>query len=144
MTHDELCKIGAKFLKSIGCSIIAIEPSSMCNEKPDVIGWNGATSFLLEAKISRSDFLRDKKKPFRINSAFGMGDIRLYIAPEGLVKFEELSERWGLVEVNKSGGINSVQGFPSWNRHTHTGNKRNENLILLSLLRKKYDAPTDA
>src|SRR5690606_27391155 len=69
-------------------------------EIPDVIGFRDDGSFVLEAKTSRSDFLCDRKKPFRINPKEGLGDWRFYIAPEGLIKTNELPPMWGLIEVN--------------------------------------------
>jgi len=101
-THSELCDIGEKYLrKTIGCKVTAKEIKSMINEEPDVIGFKSCHSFLLEAKTSKSDFLADKKKPFRINSQEGIGDFRYYICEKGLIKIEDLPPKWGLIYVNQ-------------------------------------------
>ena len=59
--------------------------------------------FLLEAKASRSDYLKDKNKLFRQMPELGMGDWRFYIAPRGLICKDELPVNWGLIEVNEKG-----------------------------------------
>ncbi len=70
-------------------------------ELPDVIGWmvNG-TSWLIEVKTSRSDFLVDRKKAFRKEPSLGLGNFRWYATPPGLVKPEEMPLGWGLLEVH--------------------------------------------
>jgi hypothetical protein len=79
-------------------------------EIPDAIGFSlshwesGAT--VIEVKVSRSDFLADRKKPHR--QAGGMGRWRYYMAPVGLIALGELPAGWGLIEVTP-GGICRVQ-----------------------------------
>jgi hypothetical protein len=98
--HAELCKQGKKWLeKTIGArlAISELRCLSKWGEIPDVIGWKSGYSLLIEAKTSRSDFKADSKKKFRINQEYGMGNYRLYLCPEGLIKPEELPENWGLL-----------------------------------------------
>lgn len=66
-------------------------------ERVDAILFNSTSSFLIETKISRADFKADAKKSFRQNG--GVGRYRYYACPEGLIKPEELPEKWGLIYV---------------------------------------------
>lgn len=74
---------------------------------PDAIGFRAGVhkeaSVVVEVKVSRSDFLADQKKPHRVEPATGMGVYRYYMAPEGLIKVEELPMLWGLIEVTAKG-----------------------------------------
>ena len=109
--HRKLCLVGERFLKrpnsanGHGCHFALVEPSGY-GENPDVIGFrHGCSSdcgtVLLEVKVSRSDFLRDKTKPHRINPASGIGRWRYYVCPTGLIKPNELPPKWGLIYVNE-------------------------------------------
>lgn len=123
-THRELCEIGSRFLKrpesanGHGCHFTVIEPTCY-GENPDVFGVRhglhsaSVGTFLLEAKTSRSDFLADRSKPHRINPEIGMGKYRYYICPTGLIKPEELPEKWGLIYVNDRGNCKVVAGVLS-------------------------------
>lgn len=68
-----------------------------CPERCDAVLFCSSYSYMIETKISRSDFLADFKKPHRING--GIGNYRYYACPEGLIKPEELPEKWGLIYV---------------------------------------------
>lgn len=91
LTHADLVEIGAKWLWGKGCRVILKELST-AYKIPDVLGFGGMGSFLLEAKCSRSDFFADKKKIFRQSPHLGVGNFRSYICPKGLIKPEELPE----------------------------------------------------
>jgi hypothetical protein len=68
---------------------------------PDAIGWKRAShSVLVECKISRADFLADRAKPFRQKSDLGVGSERFYLVPRNLVRPEEVSGGWGLLEYH--------------------------------------------
>ena len=54
---------------------------------------------MIETKITRYDFLADKNKKFRKDPSLGIGKYRYYACPKGLIKIEELPEKWGLIEV---------------------------------------------
>ncbi|MCL2311712.1 MAG: hypothetical protein FWC41_04380 [Firmicutes bacterium] len=70
-------------------------------ESPDVFGFGGARTQLLEIKISHSDFLADKKKMWRINPENGLGELRSYLCMEGVISLKELPESWGLIYCNE-------------------------------------------
>ncbi|OCY53720.1 adenylosuccinate synthase [Acinetobacter pittii] len=124
LTHRQLCEIGARFLKrpesanGHGCHFTIIEPSCY-GENPDVFGVrhgihsHGIGTFLLEAKISRADFLADRSKPHRLNPELGMGKYRYYICPTGLIKTEELPKKWGLIYVSEKGICKVIAGVLS-------------------------------
>lgn len=137
--HKRLCEIGEKFLKrplsanGHGCHF-AIREAMCYGESPDVFGirHGQGDSFdtgtvIIEVKVSRSDFLADKKKPFRLNPDKGMGKWRYYMCPEGLIQPAELPPRWGLLYVNKRGHVKPVWGAINLQKETYTdyhGNKR--------------------
>jgi hypothetical protein len=100
VTHADLVVRATKWLKNtIGCGFVLTELSTASMETPDAIGWTSVTSYLVECKTSRSDFLADRKKLFRAYPEQGMGVYRYYMTPPGLVNPEELPSRWGLLWV---------------------------------------------
>jgi len=115
VTHTELVKHAERWLRNgfkvlptyhkkphkHRCGVVLANHCAATFEMPDAIGWFlcGGFSCLVECKVSRSDFLADKRKPFRVNSAIGMGMFRYYMTTPGIIKVEEVPERWGLVEV---------------------------------------------
>lgn len=106
-THRELVEIGYKWVIK-KCGFAFKELTVAHDEIPDVLGFNSNGTFLLEAKVSRADFLVDRKKSFRIFSEKGIGDWRFFIVPKGLVKIEELPQNWGLIEVSEKGKATCV------------------------------------
>lgn len=64
---------------------------------------------MIEVKVTRSDFLADRKKPHR-QGGKGMGSWRYYMAPEGLISVGELPDGWGLIEVNRRGHCKVLAG----------------------------------
>lgn len=60
----------------------------------------GLTIEIFEVKVSRSDWLRELKKPDKAAPALALGDYFSVVAPAGCVKPDELPERWGLIEVH--------------------------------------------
>lgn len=131
--HRQLCEIGAKFLKRSasknghGCHFTIIEPA-VYGENPDVFGVRhgnisermiGNTRYVcghdvgtvvLEAKTSRSDFLRDKVKKHKATEELGLGRWRYYICPENLIKIEDLPPKYGLLWVTKGGQVKIMAG----------------------------------
>jgi len=71
-------------------------------ERADVIGFTARGSWLLEVKVSRADFMRDRSKPHR-SDGNGMGTHRLFVAPVGTIKPVELPSNWGLLEPRGRG-----------------------------------------
>lgn len=100
-THSQLVEIAYKWVLKNGSVGFAFkELKSLDAEIPDVIGFGSWESVLIEVKVSRSDFLADKKKPHR---AKGMGNWRFYCCPKGMIKAAELPEKWGLIYVDEKG-----------------------------------------
>ena len=109
MKHRDLCKAGARFMKKHGIKAWEKPTYVVCElevygESPDVFGFGGGLPQLIEVKTSRSDFLADKKKSWRINPERGLGELRSYLCPEGLISVDELPENWGLIYINEESG----------------------------------------
>lgn len=105
VSHAELVEAAAKWLVRQGCVLVVTEAAGgwyMTGESPDAIGWKpDGKSILVEAKATRSDFLSDGKKKWRLGGA-AMGALRYYIAPKDLIAKEELPAGWGLLEVGRN------------------------------------------
>ncbi|WP_422101982.1 adenylosuccinate synthase [Vreelandella sp.] len=123
-THAELCAIAVKWLKrpnsnnGHGCHVAVSEVrSGWTGEIPDAIGFRQSGyapsdgSVVVEVKVSRSDFLADRKKPHRIEG--GLGNWRYFMCPEGMIQPDELPEGWGLLWINKRGHVKPKAGFAS-------------------------------
>ncbi|WP_313374311.1 hypothetical protein [Chishuiella sp.] len=143
MKHSELVEIAYKWVLK-RCGVAFKEITCQNKEIPDVIGFRSDYSFLIEAKTSKSDFLVDKKKSFRINPSEGVGDFRFFIAVEGLLKIEDLPKDWGLIEVNEKGKVvkeyNPFGGgnmYGSWFKVPK--NREAETNIMYSALRRNFD-----
>lgn len=102
VTHKNLVDIGYKWALA-RCGFAFKELRTTHDEVPDILGFNSNGTFLLEVKISRTDFLADRKKVFRIFAERGIGDWRFFVVPKGLVTIDELPDNWGLIEVNDKG-----------------------------------------
>lgn len=104
MTHKELVELSYKWVLkrgSCGCAFKELYSGATNGEYPDVIGFGGyGHSVLVECKTSRSDFLSDRKKRFRLSPELGMGKYRYMCCESGLIKVEELPSRWGLLYVH--------------------------------------------
>ena len=110
-THSELVdKAHTWVLNNTSCGIAFKEiGTASSREQPDVIGFgSGGHSVLIEVKVSRADFLRDKKKSFRKVPSKGMGTQRFYMCPEGIIKEADLPRGWGLIYVYSSGKARAV------------------------------------
>ena len=134
MTHKDIVNRSAQWLRGTKkMSVVVSELTTRVSETPDVIGWcsgeMSAQSILIECKASRSDFLSDRKKWFRRRYEEGMGDLRYYAAPAGLLKPEELPEGWGLLEVDRFVRVKKEAArLPA--------NKGRECVLLVSALRR--------
>ena len=114
MTHRELCIKAAKYLRNKGIQpfhkcVYAVCELERVGESPDAFGFGGSTSQMIEVKISRSDFLSDKKKYWRKFPYYGLGRFRSYMCPEGLIKETELPEKWGLLYISEKGKIIKIK-----------------------------------
>ncbi|WP_178124445.1 hypothetical protein [Spartinivicinus ruber] len=114
--HTELCQIAKRWLlNTVGCSFAFSElrARAFTSEEPDAIGWkqSGSESYLIEVKVSRSNFHADKKKFFRLNPEFGVGRFRYFMTPPKLLTVDDLPPGWGLLEVQGKKQIKVVHGF---------------------------------
>jgi len=101
MTHAKLVLMAVEWLRRYRCGVVLSEQSCMSGEMPDAIGWKKAChSVLVECKVSRPDFLADREKPFRQKPETGVGCERYYLAPNTLIRIEDLPAGWGLLEVH--------------------------------------------
>ncbi len=99
MTHPQLVQKAVDWLRSYRCGVVLSEQACQSGEMPDAIGWKRTChSVLIECKISRSDFLADCGKPFRLRPDIGLGCERFYLAPIGIIGLNELPGGWGLLE----------------------------------------------
>src|SRR5437899_3045749 len=98
--HTQLVSKAVDFLRrEYGCGVILSEQYCATGEIPDAIGWKGLNrSVVIECKATRSDFLADASKSFRLKPEEGLGRERFYMAPSGVIGLEELPEGWGLLE----------------------------------------------
>jgi len=142
LTHDDLITLGRKWLlKSFespephghtACPVIITElaTTTLTGEIPDILAFNSYTSILIECKISRSDFIADLKKPFRMVDT-AIGSQRWYLAPQGVIPLNKLPPKWGLLEVTPKRKIIITQYCQLQPRHFLI-----EIDILLSTLRR--------
>ena len=106
MSHTECINRVASWLRqqhqsysSLRCKIIFKEPHgyNISKEYPDVLGTGMKNDINIECKVSRQDFIKDGKK--RHNHPFG--NYKFYACPEGLIKPEEVPEKFGLIYVDR-------------------------------------------
>jgi hypothetical protein len=134
MTHAQLVEKAVRWLRHYRCGVVLSEQACVSGEMPDAIGWKRAChSVLIECKITRSDFLVDRGKPFRLKPEQGVGCERFYLVPAGLVRSEELPQGWGLLEHDR-GKIQNVLPAAK-NLRSATGFRYEMNLLLASLRR---------
>lgn len=98
VTHRELCLIGAKWLRNKQREKYIIVEIELANcEQPDIFAFGSWYSKMIEVKVSRADFLSDKKKWFRQQPEKGVGQLRYYLCPKDLIRPEEIPTNWGLL-----------------------------------------------
>ena len=104
MTHDDLVHRAAKWLAgTMRCEPILTEYGCWATrEQPDAFGICSSGTILVECKMSVADYHADREKPFRQIPQRGMGRLRFYMTPPGLLSPELLARRpgWGLLEVH--------------------------------------------
>lgn len=132
-THKELVRRCAAWLRNANnCNVVFAELATQNNETPDVIGFHGAGgSILIECKVSRADFHADKQKIFRREEEFGMGDLRYFAAPSGILKAEDIPAGWGLLDIQDARGI-----YKTVKPVFKEANKRAEVKMLMSAIRR--------
>ena len=132
MTHKELVERAVIWLQGRGgCTFAFSEFSASAWEIPDAIGFTSWRSVLVECKVSRADFFRDCKKPFRRRPEVGMGGERYFMVPAGLVTADEVPAKWGLLYVHKRHVkvIKKSEGFANRSYRSELG-------YLVSMLRR--------
>jgi len=129
MNHSDLVSIAAKWLQNKHA--VVITEIATLGEEPDAIGWRGSNTTLVECKASRADFLADRGKYFRRFPETGIGRQRYFLTVPGIIKADELPERWGLLELTGRGVrvIRPAETFPEINQG-------HEASILLSAIRR--------
>lgn len=135
MTHAECVAKATEYMQK-RADVVLPEFYTHNSELPDVIAFNRDRSTMIECKVSRSDFLRDKNKPFRMNPNQGMGDLRYYCCPKGLIRPEEMPVWWGLLYIYPDGRIRKQ-------RDAHDKFKKNieaEHYLLFYYARRAYYA----
>lgn len=150
-THRQLVEIAYSWvLKTCGCGVAFKEfHTAACNgEQPDVIGFSSGRSTIVEVKVSRSDFLADKRKHFRHTPQLGMGDHRYYCCPEGMIMPDELPTGWGLVYVSATGKayckvrpwalLQNESGNQYKGLYIHPKNLQAEHNLMYSALRRLH------
>jgi len=134
MTHVQLVERAVRWLRGYRCGVVLSEQACVSGEMPDAIGWKQAChSVVVECKVTRADFVRDRAKPFRQKPEKGVGSERYYLTPPGLVKIEELPAGWGLLELQR--GKIEMKHPSAKNLRTTTGFRYEMNLLLASLRR---------
>ncbi len=97
--HELLCQRGVSWLKKNGFCVALMNVCSFgSRERVDCIGFRQQCSVMIEVKVSRADFLADKKKPER--HAGGVGVYRFYLAPPNIIDVGDLPSGWGLLECS--------------------------------------------
>jgi len=134
--HAQLVARAVDWLRhKYGCGIVLSEQYCSGGEVPDVIGWKGSCqSVLVECKASRSDFLADANKPFRLRPEDGLGSKRFYMAPTGIIARGELPRHWGLLECKGRDVAITVKPGRQ-DLRTTAGLMKEMNLLLASLRR---------
>ena len=134
MTHAQLVSKAVHWLRRYRCGVVLSEQACVSGEMPDAIGWKRAChSVLVECKVTRSDFLADRAKPFRLKPDHGVGCERFYLVPAALVRSDEMPVGWGLLEY-RNGKIEMVHPSAK-NLRSATGFRCEMNLLLASLRR---------
>jgi hypothetical protein len=134
MTHAQLVQKGVAWLRAYRCGVILSEQACLSGEMPDAIGWKRAChSVLVECKVSRSDFLADRDKPFRRKQELGLGCERFYLTPATMLRPEDLPVGWGLLECENR-KIKMARPAAK-NLRTAVGFRYEMNLLLASLRR---------
>lgn len=132
LTHKQAVRRIGNWLKNTkACPVVISELATANHETPDVIAFHGAGgSILVECKVSRSDFLADRNKSFRRDPESGMGDVRYFATPPGVIRTEDDLEDWGLLEIHER--CVKVAREP---QH-QAANKRAEVKLLMSSIRR--------
>lgn len=139
LTHSELVQRGCSWLRSERRRSIVLAEfrTTATNEKPDCIGWNSdGWSIVIECKVSRGDFLRDKRKDVRTRDLHmhdGMGQERWYLSPPGIILLKDLPADWGLLYATPKGIVVERHAVKNI---LHVERQRHELTLLLAFMRR--------
>ena len=139
MTHSELISVGwfiaVKIMNRLFVAgdemLITHEPGmTSLPESPDVIALSKGfglhePSVVVECKATRADFLKDRKKPFRIYPDKGMGMFRAYVTNPGIASRIEIPDGWLLYEVFEDGAVYRNHGSDFLDNDTYRYMSRN-------------------
>ena len=135
LTHDDLVKIAKHWLWK-NCVVVVTEMKlpSREGEVVDAIGWDyGGWSIVIECKITRADFLREKRKRHHKEKEGGMGSKKYFLMPKGLITTDELPTGWGLLECIDRKRTPKIIRYPLLKEDINLGR---EILLLISCLRR--------
>ena len=110
-THAELVELAKRYLNLNGYEVMLTEPGYR-SELPDAIGFKSGYSCLIECKASRSDFLKDKKKPFRNGTTKGVGSERIYLTNPNVANVHDLPPKWKLMWAVNENELLLINPFP--------------------------------
>lgn len=136
ITHNDLVQIGAKYFYKYGSvkwnkpRYVVTEIVSTIGQSPDIFCFGSCCTQQIEVKVSRADFLADLKKPHRINKDRDVGIYRSYLCPNGVIKVDELPDKWGLYYYI-DGKIKRIKDAEAQEANTHF-----ETLIISSIMRR--------
>ena len=139
-SHRQLCKKAASYLKNVvlyswhRCQYVVCELERSC-ESPDAFGFGRSTQ-LIEVKVSRGDFLSDKKKIWRQFPENGLGNYRSYLCPEGLIKISDLPAFWGLLWIDSEKKITVIK-----KAEYQESDKASEIAVAMSIMRREGVMP---
>jgi len=144
--HNSLTSLGVRWLRRQGFSVIATDLSTLgYRGREDILGFRSRCSAIIEVKVSRADFLVDRKKPHR--NSRGIGLYRFYLCPENLIAPNELPSGWGLLHARGRSVIEVVRplgniwpgpdtDFREWIKFQHPQNLIAERSMLFSISRR--------
>ena len=126
ISHDQLIKKAISWLINVKkCQLVITDMTSYSRETPDAIGWLNGFSYLVECKTSKQDFKNDRKKFFRENPEYGIGDFRYYLFPHGVIRSNE-------IPISYEDKINEIKESIQWK----IADKRSEAIIMTSAFRR--------
>lgn len=146
-THNDLVARAGRWLKNTRkCSVVFTEHVCQAvDEFPDAIGWRpGGWSIVVECKMSRADFYKDRAKPFH-QAGRMMGRERWYMAPQGILTAKDtLGVGAGLLGVKGKRLIvvdhePSPQTEPSWYRRDKRTSELSEVAHLCAHVRRQEE-----
>lgn len=138
-THKEAVRRVASWLSNTKRMAVVMTERvvTACSETPDALGWSGrGESILVEVKVSRADFHADKAKIFRRDEDNGVGTLRYFAAPVGVLEPADMPPGWGLLVIHQYQVREVVQP------QVKNANRVNEVAMLVSAIRRLELAAT--